>query len=157
MLRIFKNNLVTRGIKLKVYYNLVRPVDTHGSEVWTLTENDKTALKSFERKILRKIYGPVREEGSWRIRNNNELQALMHGKDIVKFIKSQRLCWLGHVERMLKGRLYTTRRRGRPRMRWLDGVTEDLASMRIREWRRRAENKEAWRNIVEEAKAHQRL
>ena len=59
----------------------------------------------------------------------------MHGKGIVKFIRSQRLRWLGHVERMpeermpkgmLKGRLHTTRRRGRPRMRWLGGITEEL-------------------------------
>ena len=83
-----------------------------------LTENDKTALKSFECKILCKIYAPVREDGSWRIVhldcyckcNNNELEALLHGKDIVKVIKSQRLHWVGHVERMLKGRLYSTRR-----------------------------------------------
>ena len=68
----------------------------------------------------------------------------MHGKDIVKFIKSQRLRWLRRVERMseermpkrmLKGRLYTTRHRGRPRMRWLDSVIEDLASIGIRGWR----------------------
>ena len=81
-----------------------------------MSENDKTALKSFERKMLRKMYGPVREEGSWRIRDNNELQAPVHEKDIVKFKESERLRWLGNVERMskermpkrmLKGRLYT--------------------------------------------------
>ena len=54
-------------------------------------------------------------------------------------------------KRMLKGRLYTTRYRGRPRMRWLDGVTADLANMGMREWRGSAENREAWRSIVEEA------
>ena len=63
-----------------------------------------------------------------------ELQALVRGKDmVVKFAKSQILRWLGHVERMLNGRLYTTRHnRGRPRMRWLDGVIED--GMGIRGW-----------------------
>ena len=50
------------------------------SEVWNLTENDKSALKSFEHKIFHKTYGPVREEGSWRKRNNNDLQALVHEK-----------------------------------------------------------------------------
>ena len=68
-------------------------------------------------------------------RNNNQLQALIHGKDIVIFM-SHRLCWLGYVERiseermskeMLKGRLCTSIRRGRPRMRWLNGVIVDLA------------------------------
>ena len=42
-------------------------------------------------------------------------------------------------------------------MRWLDGVTQDLASMGIRWWRGKAENREAWRSIVDDAKAHQRL
>ena len=61
-------------------------------------------------------------------------------------------------EGMLKGRLYTTRRRGRPRMRRWDGVTEDLATMGIKDGvERMADSREAWRSIVEKAKAHQRL
>jgi hypothetical protein len=50
---------------------------------------------------------------------------LLKGEDIVRFIKSQRISWFGHVEewkRMLKGRLYSRRRKGRSRMRWLDDV-----------------------------------
>ena len=54
-----------------------------------MIENDKTSVKLFEHKILHKIYGPVTEEDSWRIQNNNELHDLIHGKDVVKVIKSQ--------------------------------------------------------------------
>jgi hypothetical protein len=59
---------------------------------------------------------------------------------ILRFIKAQRLRWLGHIERMpemqmprriLKGRLYNRRRKGHPRMRWMDSVTADLATMGI--------------------------
>jgi hypothetical protein len=54
----------------------------------------------FERKIIRRIYGPVMENNVWRIRYNEELNTLWKGEDIVRFIKSQTIKWLGHVQRM---------------------------------------------------------
>jgi hypothetical protein len=65
----------------------------------------------------------------------------LKGEDIVRFIKSQRIRWLGHVERMeenampkrmLKGRLYSKRRKGRPKMRWLDDVESDFKKMEVK-------------------------
>jgi hypothetical protein len=69
---------------------------------------------------------------------------------------------VGHVERMQdtaipKKMLYATRRRGRPKMRWLDDVSMDLRKMGVSRWRDRARNREAWRRVAEEAKAHPRL
>ena len=57
-------------------------------------------------------------------------------------------------EKMLYGKLYGTRRRGGPKMRWLDDVSTDLRKMGLNEWRDRARNRETWRHFVEEAKAH---
>jgi hypothetical protein len=93
----------------------------------------------FERKILQKIYGLVKENELWRIRRNDESEDIIMGENIVRFIKSQRIRWLGHVERMqdtvipkkMYGKLYATRRRGRPKTRWLDDVSTDLKKMGI--------------------------
>ena len=121
------------------------------------------AVAVFERKILRKIYGPVKENELWRTRQNDELEAIIKGENIVGFIKGQRIRWLGHIERMqdtaipkkmLCGKLYATRRRGRPSMRWLVDVSMDLRKMGINEWSDRTRNRETWRHIVAEAKAH---
>jgi hypothetical protein len=83
----------------------------------------------FERKILRKIYGPVKENELWRILPN-ELEDIIKGENIVRFIKRQRIRLLGHIERMqdtaipkkMYGKLYATRRRGRPKTKWLYDV-----------------------------------
>jgi DNA-directed RNA polymerase subunit H (RpoH/RPB5) len=60
---------------------------------------EERVLAVFERKILRKICGPVKEKELWRIRRNDELEDIIKagGGDI---IKSQRIRWLGHIERM---------------------------------------------------------
>jgi hypothetical protein len=156
--------LITRNTKVKIYRILVRPVFTYGSETWTLKAGDENALRCFERKILRRIFGPVQDPNGWRIRYNQELDRLIEEQDLVRFIKAQRPRWLGHVERMpetqmpkgiLKGRLDNRRRRGRPRMRWMDSVIADLATMGIRGWRTKVADREVWRTVVNEAKTHQ--
>jgi hypothetical protein len=99
----------------------------------------------------------------WRIRRNDELEDIIKGENIVRFIKNQRMRWLGHIERMqdtaipkkmLYGKLYATRLRGRPKMRWLDDVSTNLRKMGINESRGRARDRDVWRRIRTEAKAH---
>ena len=85
---------------MQIYRTLVRPVVIYGSESWTLTMEEERALTVFERKILRKIYGPVKENELWRTRQNDELEAIIKGENIVRFIKCQRIRWLGYIERM---------------------------------------------------------
>jgi transcription termination factor 2 len=82
---------------------------------------------------------------------------------IVRYVKARRISWIGHVERMEDSRMpkrvtrekmYTRRKRGRPKVRWLDDVQEDLREMEIEGWRRKAEERDQWRRTTQEAKAH---
>jgi hypothetical protein len=60
----------------------------------------------FERKILRRIYGPTKvRDGTWRIKSNEELNRLIGNKNIINYIKAQRLAWIGHVHRMPDDRM----------------------------------------------------
>ena len=114
---------------------------TYGCEAWTLTNRDKQHLRIFECRILRKIFGPVQnEDGSWRIRMNYELNELIENADIVRFIKTRRIAWLGHIiwmdekrtpKRILKCKPIGTRIRGRPRKRWIADIEEDMQIMGI--------------------------
>jgi hypothetical protein len=57
-------------------------------------------------------------------------------------------------KRKLKGRLYSKRRKGRPRMRWLEEVENDLKRMKVTGWKEKMRNREQWTLVVKEAKAH---
>jgi hypothetical protein len=72
---------------MQIYKTLIRPVVTYGSETWTLTKSDENLLRIFGRKILKKIYWLIQEGYIWGIRNNEELNRVTNGEDIVKFIK----------------------------------------------------------------------
>jgi hypothetical protein len=76
-----------------------------GSVTWALTQTSEQMLNTFERKILRRIYGPAHEGGCWRPRWNNELYSLYIEPNIVEDIKIRRLEWAGHIRRMEEERI----------------------------------------------------
>jgi hypothetical protein len=108
-----------------------------------LKENIIQKLLVFERKILRGIFGPTKENQTWRIKNNEELDKLIKHENIVNYIKAQRLSWFGHIQGMPEARVtkkifkwnsLNTRPRGRPKYRWKDNIIQDLGQMKINNW-----------------------
>jgi hypothetical protein len=86
----------------------------------------------FENRVLRKIFGPKRDEatGEWRRLHNEELNDLYSSPNIIRVIKSRIMRWAGHVARMVEKRgAYRTlvgRPLRRPRLRWEDNIKMDL-------------------------------
>ena len=92
--------LLKKNAKMKIHKRIIRPVFTYSSVTWTLRGKDENDLRTFERQILSKIFGPVNIDNIWRIRNYMETDEVTESADIVRFIKAQRIKWLGHVKRM---------------------------------------------------------
>ena len=97
---------------------------------------------------------------------NYELNELIGNADIVRFIKSRRIAWLGYVMRMddkrtpkriLRWKPIGARTRGSPRKRRIAGIEEDLQIMGVRRWRKQCEERAQWKKVTEKAKTHSGL
>jgi hypothetical protein len=117
-------------------------------------------VRVFENRVLRRIFGPKREEdGSWIKLHNDEIHNLYSLLNIVMMIKSRKLRWAGHMARMeegrgvyriLVGRPEGKRPLGRPRYRWENNIKMDLREMGIdvENWIRLAQDRVKWRAFV---------
>jgi hypothetical protein len=102
----FKSRKFSKKSKLKLYWSIIRPTVTYACEAWVLKETMKNKLMVFERKVLRRIFGPTKErDGTWRIKTNDELDELIRDKNIINYIKGQILSWFGHLHRMPEERI----------------------------------------------------
>ena len=121
----------------------------------------------FERKIMRKIFGPTRTaDGYWRIKTDQEINYILKGQNVIGFIKKQRLNWLGHVERMDEDNIVQKIKRwnpvakrpvGRPKTRWEDVFLEDIKSLNISNWKKVTQNRDSWKIVAEQTRTVYRL
>jgi hypothetical protein len=112
------SRLISKNLKFKIYKTVILSVVLYGFETWSLTLREEHRLRVFESRVLRRIFGPKREEdGSWRKLHNDELHDLYSSPNIVAAIKSRRMRWAGHVERMGEGRVVYRVLVGRPECR----------------------------------------
>jgi len=163
--RQFRSQFLYIKNKIKLYKTLIRPVLAYGSETRVLSKSDEAVLGVFERKILRAIFGPTNDNREWRIKYNNELYTLYKESDIVTYIKINQLKWAGHIIRMeeqsttrrvLVALVEGRRQRGRPKLRWEDGVMEDARKLGERNWRNAARNRDSWQKLLKKALAQKR-
>jgi hypothetical protein len=116
---------------------IILPVVLYGCETWSLTLREDHRLRMFGNRVLRRIFGPKRDEvmGEWRKLHNEELRDLYSSPSIIRIIKSRRMRWAGHVARMgekrkayrlLVGKPEGKRPLGRQKHRCVDNIRMDL-------------------------------
>ena len=108
----------------------------YGCEAWSLTLRKERTLRVFEIMILKRIFGPKRDDnGEWRRLHNDEIHSLYRSPNIVRVIKSRTLRCAIHVARkeetrsafkILLGKSTGKRPLGRPRRRWEDNIRMEL-------------------------------
>jgi hypothetical protein len=140
---------------------IILPVVLYRSETWSLKLREEHRLRVFENRVLRRIFGPKRDEviGGWRKLHNEELHGLYSSSSIIRVIKARRMRWTGHVARVgevrgahniLVGRPEGRRSLGRPRCRWEDDIKMDLGETGFGDvdWIHWAQNRDRWRALV---------
>ena len=155
------SSLLSKNLKIKIYRTIILHVVLYGCETWLLTLREERRLRVFENRVLRRMFGPKRDEvtGEWKKLHNEELNNLYSLPNIGWVIKSRRMRWAGHVARMGEGRgVYRIlvrkpegrRPLGRPRRRWEDNIKMDLREVGCGcvEWTELAQERDRWRALV---------
>jgi len=89
----FKNKNISKKLNLRLKNTIIDKVLTYASETWTLTKRDRKQLNDFERKVYRRISGPIydNEKENWRILTNKEIYASVKKPTIIQTIRLNRL------------------------------------------------------------------
>jgi hypothetical protein len=148
-------------VKIKIHKTVILPVVLYGCETLSLTVREEHRLRVFENRVLRRIFGPKRDEviGGWRKLHNEELHGLYSSPSIIKVIKARRMRWAGHVAHMgevrgayniLVGRPEGRRPLGRPRRRWEDNIKMDLREIGFGDvdWIHWTQDRDRWQALV---------
>jgi hypothetical protein len=164
MLAIIQSTIVftshIKNIKTKIHKTVMLLVVLYGCETWSLTLREEHRLRVFENRVLRRIFGPKREEDvSLRKLHKDELHSMYSSPNIVRVIKSRRMRWAGHVARMGEGIIVYKVFVGKPegkrplgisRRRWEDNIKMGLREIGIdwTNWIQLALDRIQWRACV---------
>jgi hypothetical protein len=98
---LLSSRLLSKNLKIRIYKTIILPVVLYECETWSLTLREEHRLRVFENRVLRRIFGPKKDEvvGEWRERHNEELLDLYPSSRIIRIMKSRRMRWAGHVAR----------------------------------------------------------
>jgi hypothetical protein len=149
------------SFKIKIYKTIILPVVLYGCETWFLTSREEHRLRVFENRVLRRIFGPKRDEvtGGWRQLHNEELYGLYSSPSIIRVMKARGMRWAGHVARMrevrgayniLVGRPEGGKPLGRPTRRREDNIEMNLREIGFGDvdWIHWAQDRDRWRALV---------
>jgi len=157
---LLSSRLWSKNLKIKIYRTIILPVVLYGCETWSLTLKEERRLRVFENRVLRRVFGPKRDEVTrkWRKLHNEELRDIYSLPNIVRVVKSRRMRWPGHVALMGEGRVVHRvlvrkpegkRPLGRPRRRWEDNIKMDLGEVGGGgDWLELAQDRDRWRTLV---------
>jgi hypothetical protein len=123
-------------------------------------------LSYFRTDVLRYfcIFGAKPENGTWRKKYNYELYEIFNKPNIVNYIKVKRLAWAGHLVCMNNNttlkKIFNTkpdgaRNFGRPKLRWEDGVDQDMRILGVKSWKKFTLNRDEWAKLLKKARVHQ--
>jgi hypothetical protein len=88
---LLSSRLLSRNVEVKIYKTIILPVVLYGCETSSHTLREEHRLRVFENRVLRRIFGPKRDEvtGEWRKLHNEELRNLYSSPDIIRQVKSR--------------------------------------------------------------------
>jgi hypothetical protein len=100
------SSLLSKQVKISLYRNIILPVVLYKRETWSLALREEQRLRMFENRVLRRIFGPRRDEvrGKWTRLHKEELNDLYSPPNIIRVIKLTRMRLAGHVACMGEGR-----------------------------------------------------
>jgi hypothetical protein len=153
--------LLSRNVKIKIYKTIIVPVVLYGCETWSLTLREEHRLRVFENRVLRRIFGPKRDEVTrdWRKLHNEKLHGLYPSPSIIRVMKAKRIRLAGHVARMgevrgayniLVAKPEGRRLLGRPRRKWKDNIKMDIGEIGFGDvnWIHLTQDRDRWRALV---------
>ena len=89
MQNLLSSRLLSKNVKIKIYRTIILPIVLYGCETWSLTLREERRLRVFENRVLRRVFGPKRDEATeeWRKLHNEEFSDLYSLPNIVRVVK----------------------------------------------------------------------